>query len=166
MRTTAVLLLTAFAVSAPAQEARDTPLYRVEFNIHDGSDAAAKTGRRYTMLIEATGKGAFRAGNKVPYLTGAASGNQAPQYGYADVGMNIDARLREISGRIFLTADFDISTVMPREKESLPNPTIASIRVGVNTIISPGKPILVASVDDPAIKRRFDIEATVTKVDQ
>ena len=165
MRTTAVLLLATLAIPANAQESRETPLYRVEFNIHDGSDAAAKTGRRYAMMIEATGKGTFRAGNKVPYVTGPASATQGPQYSYAEIGVNIDARLRDISGRIFLNADLDVSTVLPREKDAAPNPTIASIRIAVNTIMSPGKPALVASIDDPVIKRRFDIEATVTKVE-
>ena len=165
MRTTAVLLLSTFAISVSAQENREAPLYRLEFNIHDGSDAAAKTGRRYTMLVEATGKGTFRAGNKVPYITGAASNTQGPQYNYAEVGVNIDARLRDISGRIYLSADLDVSTVLPREKDAAPNPTIASIHISVNTIMSPGKPALVAYIDDPVIKRRFDIEATVTKVD-
>ena len=165
MKTTALLLFATFAVSASAQESRDTPLYRVEFNIHDGSDAAAKAGRRYSLLIEASGRGTFRAGNKVPYVTGAGSGTQAPQYNYADIGVNIDARLRDISGRIFLNADLDVSTVLPREKDASPNPTIASIRISVSTIMSPGKPALVASIDDPAIKRRFDIEATVTKIE-
>ncbi len=165
MRTITLLILATLAVSASAQENRPAPLYRVEFNIHDGSDAAAKTGRRYSMLVEATGKGTFRAGNKVPYETGAASATQGPQYSFAEIGVNIDARLRDINGQIYLSADLDVSTVLPREKVAAPNPTIASIRISVNTIMSPGKPALVASIDDPVIKRRFDIEATVTKVE-
>ena len=163
MRTQALLLFTTLAISVSAQELREAPLYRVEFNIHDGSDAAAKTGRRYAMLIDATGKGTFRAGNRVPYI--GSNSAQGPQYTYADVGVNIHARLREGNGRVLLNADLEVSTVIPREKDSPPNPTIASIRISINTILTPGKPALVASVDDPVIKRRFDIEATVTKME-
>jgi hypothetical protein len=170
MRTSPLLFLTCLtipALPAAAQENRETIVYRVEFNIRDGSDTAAKTGRRYTMLIDANGKGNFRAGNKVPYLASSSPG-QAAQYNYADIGVNIDARLRDMQGKVSLAADLDVSTVLPRDKATPPappNPTIASVRIGVNTIMIPGKPSLVASIDDPVTMRRFDVEATVTKVE-
>ena len=65
--------------------------------------------------------------------------------------MNIEARLRD-NGRIFLNAGPDGSFLLPHEKNTAPNPTIASIRVAVNTILSPGKPAMAASIDDPVIK--------------
>jgi hypothetical protein len=38
------------------------------------------------------------------------------QYQYADVGVNIDARLREIGEKLLLSADFDVSTLSQHEK--------------------------------------------------
>jgi hypothetical protein len=166
MRTSAALLLSALlipALPAVAQENQESAVYKVEFNIRDGSDAGT-AGRRYTILVDANSKGIFRAGNKVPYLTTPSAPGQAAQYNYADIGVNIDARLQERNGKVYLGADLDVSSVLPNDKGAVPNPTIASIRVTMNTRMIPGKPALVASVDDPVTRRKFDVEATVTKI--
>ncbi|MGC9969132.1 MAG: hypothetical protein ABSE56_00950 [Bryobacteraceae bacterium] len=171
--------LLASTVSLRAQEKKEsvTPgVYRVEFNIRDGSEAAAKVGRRYAMLIAANGKGTFRVGNRVPIATGGlqpgggteGSSKLYTQYQYFDIGVNIDCRLRELNGKVDLNADIDVSTIVEHEKGAAaipPNPTVASIRLSVGTILDLGKPALVASIDDPVTMRRFDVQATVTKVD-
>lgn len=67
-------LLAAAVLPAPAQEKKDgipAATYKVEFRIRDGSDAAAKDGRRYTMLIDTTGQGTFHVGDRVPVATGS-----------------------------------------------------------------------------------------------
>jgi len=178
MRTAATLLfgcLMAAALPVRAQEKKDSPdpaIYRVEFKIRDGSDAAAKTGRRYTMLVDTSGKGVFKVGDKIPYATGSfqpgVGASVATQYSFLDTGVNIDCRLRELSGKITLTADIDISTIVHYDKTAAvnpPTPSVAQIRIaGVSSLVEPGKPAMVASIDDPVTMRKFDVEATVTKV--
>jgi hypothetical protein len=160
--------LLASMVSVRAQEKKEsvTPaVYRVEFNIRDGSEAAAKAGRRYAMLIESNGKGTFRTGNRVPYAT---VGMQPGQYQYFDVYVNIDCRLRESNEKVDLNADIELGGIVEHEKGAAtnpPNPTVATIRLSVATILGLGKPALVASINDPVTMRKFDVEATVTKVD-
>jgi hypothetical protein len=166
MRTSAALLLSALLIPtrpAVAQDNQASAVYKVEFNIRDGSDAGV-AGRRYTILVDANSKGTFRAGNKVPYLTTPSAPGQAAQYNYADIGVNIDAGLQERSGSVSLRAEIDVSSVVQHDKGAVANPTIASIRVTMNTGMIPGKPALVASVDDPVTRRKFDVEATVTKI--
>ena len=177
------LWVTAFslasALSAPAQEKASPPgtVYKVDFNIRDGSDAAAKAGRHYTILVEAGSKGTFSAGDKVPYATGSFQPGVGgvgvnplvnTQYTYLDTGVNIDCRVREVQGRILLNADINISTVVQHDKTApniLPNPTVASLRIsGISAVVDPGKPAMVASIDDPVTKRKFEVTATVTKV--
>jgi hypothetical protein len=98
----ATLLLAVVPVHAQEKkEAGNPAVFKVEFNIHDGSDAAAKAGRRYAMLIDTTGKGTFKIGNRVPVATasfqpGAGGGGNATvntQYQYFDVGVNIDCSI-------------------------------------------------------------------------
>jgi hypothetical protein len=178
MRIAAMLIavsLIFFSLPAQSQDnSAESAVYKVELNIRDGSDAA-KSGRRYTLFVDGTGKGRLRVGDKVPYATNkfqpgvAGSVNPAvnTQFTYLDVGVNIDCRVRELNGRISLTADLDISTITPPVKGSgiIPNPTVASIQMnGMRAMLSPGKPAMVASIDDPVTARRFDVEATVTKV--
>ena len=168
-----VILASLLFASLPAWgQGPDSAVYRVEFNIHDGTDAAAKAGRHYTLLIDANGKGVFKAGSKVPYATGsfqsgAGSPQVATQYNYADVGVNIDANLREVNGRVSLSATLDLSTLVQPDKGAAmtpPTPTIAQLRVSINAMLTPGKPTQVAAIDDPVTMRKFEVYATITKV--
>jgi hypothetical protein len=178
MRSPAILVLASLLapiLPVHAQEKTAEPtMYKVEFAIRDGGQAAAQTGRRYTMVVSANEKGIFRIGEKVPYVTssfqpgiGGAGPQPLMQYTYLDTGVNIECRLRELNGKITLHADLDISAVRPHEKtETLnpPNPTVDAIRLGVSTLMSPGKPAQIVSMDDPVTMKKFDVEATVTKL--
>jgi hypothetical protein len=178
MRTAAKIILAGLllnAMPALAQEKKEggnRAVYKIEFNIRDGSPAAANAGRRYSMLIESDGRGVFRLGNKVPYITGGTqSGPSAAlvnrQYNYADIGVNIDCRVHELNNRVSMNANIELSSVLHNDKgasASEPNPTIASSRIEVATELDPGKPIVIATVDDPVTQRRLEIEATVSKL--
>jgi hypothetical protein len=147
----------------------------VEFNIRDGSEAAAKSGRRYTMLVDTNGHGTFQIGDKVPYATGSfqpgigGTGiNPAvnTQYSYLDTGVNIDCHLRESNGKVALSAQINVATVTRGDKNAAtdpPNPTVASIHIGVSALLNAGKPALLASINDPVTMRKFDVEVTLTK---
>ena len=180
MRILAALLpaiMLSAAGSAPAQEKKDpAAVYRVEFRIRDGSDAAAKNARRYTMLIDTTGRGVFKVGERVPVAkgsfqpaTGGGTVNPVTQFTYLDVGVNIEASVREQEGKILLNSTLDISTIVEHKQQAgsmvLSNPTVAQIRIAVNAVVLLGKPTLVASVDDPVTQRHFEVEALVTKAD-
>ena len=178
MRTSAVLFLSTLLIPTlpvigQEKGGADSGVYKVEFNLHDGSDAAAKTGRRYTIMIEANDKGIFRVGQKVPYATGSfqsgAGAGVTPltQFNYAEIGVNIDCRINEFNGKVRVKATLDLSTIVQPDKITVPfptNPIIGQLRIEVNALVNPGKTTLVASIDDPVTLRKFDVEATVTKI--
>jgi hypothetical protein len=168
MRITALLLpalLVAAIGPAVAQETKPTgtSVFKVEYRIRDASDPAAKAGRRYTMLLDTTGRGSFHVGDRVP----VASGQN--QFSYVDVGVNIDTTLREPSNesRLMLVSSLDMSTIVEHKQpagSSVPaNPTIAQTRIQVNALVPMGKPTVVASIDDPATQHRLDVEVLITK---
>ena len=166
------LLSTVRAHGQEKKEGADAAQYKVEFHIQDSADTTAKGARRYTMLIDANSKGTFRVGNRIPYATGTfqpgVGGPATTQYQYADVGVNIDTRLRDIGGKIGLSSDLEISALVQNEKPAGAsvgaNPTFSSFKIGINTVVAPGKRVQVASVDDPITMRRFDVDATITRV--
>ncbi|MBI4877379.1 MAG: hypothetical protein HY822_22355 [Acidobacteria bacterium] len=168
MRTIAVLALAALLAPASAQEKKETPepvVYRVEFVIRDAGDAAAKAGRRYVMLTDTGGRSAIRIGTRVPYVAGTSQ--QVPQYQFLETGVNINCSLREAGAKVALNAELEISLVVQHDKgpaASPPPPTIAQVRISVNASLNPGKPALVASIDDPVSMRKFDVEASATKI--
>lgn len=172
MRFAAILLFAALAA-----QAQTTDVYKVELTMHDGTDASAKTGRHYTILIDSRGKGTFRIGNREPVATGSFQPGVGgaginplvnTQWTYLDTGVNIDCRLEPNEGRLQLGVDMDISTIVQRDKGNAavpPNPTIAQLKINFTAFVTGGKRTTVASIDDPVTNRKFDVEVLVTKVD-
>lgn len=166
-----LVILLAAALPVSAQEPKvppDIAVYKVEFHLRDGNDAAAKAGRRYTMLVNTTGKGTFRVGNRVPVATGSSQpGLVNTQFTYIEVGVNIDCWIREANGKVSLRADLDVSSIVQPDKAAIPavpNPIIGQLKINVDALLNVGKPTVVASIDDPVTLRKFDVEATVTRV--
>jgi hypothetical protein len=161
----AVLLAALLAMPLCAQ-AQERDLFKVDFTIRDTGDAGGKTGRKYSLLVYGLDKGVFKIGNRVPVATSTSGGGMGnTQYTYIDVGVNIDVMLRpEPSGKVGVHADMDLSSALANEKAPGASPTISQIKVAITTAISPGKPTVVASFDDPVTSRKFDVEALVTKV--
>jgi len=162
-----------------AQERKDpadSALYKVEFNIHDGSDASAKTGRRYTLLTGANHKAVFKVGSRVPVATGSfqpgvggAGVNPLvnTQYSYIDIGVNIECWVSEMNGKIGMHGSIDLSTAEQHAAQgsAIPsNPTVGQTKLDLDMAVEPGKPTVIASIDDPVNLRKLQVEATVTKV--
>ena len=164
------VLMMALALMAPgvvvhAQPVRDGSVFKVDFNVRDSGDPAAKNGRKYTLLLNSGLKGVFKVGNRVPTATGATSGSTAnAQFTYVDVGMNVEAMVYESNAKYAMHASIDVSTAVPAIKDAaVQNPTISQIRVDIDTSVVPGKPTVVAAFDDPVTGRKFDVEVTVVK---
>jgi hypothetical protein len=84
------------------------------------------------------------------------------------VGLNISSYVRERQGRLGLTVSVDQSSVaMPTQALRVaPNqPMIRQLKMENTAFITPGKPVLIASVDDPGkANHKYTVEATVTKL--
>ncbi len=143
--------------------------FQVEFRINDSADASGKSIRRYAFLLDSNGRGNFRIGQRVPYATGSFQQQQgqggSTQFQYVDVGVNIDCRARMSGSKVALRAEIDITSLLPTDKVQPPlAPLIASARVSVDSLLVPGKPSSIATVDDPVTQRRMDITAVVNPI--
>jgi hypothetical protein len=154
--------------AAYAQDVREIGVYKMEFTLRDSTDPLAKSGRKYSLLINGGNKAVMKVGNRVPATTGGTGGigQGGGQFTYLDIGVNIECIVEERNGKYLVHADLDMSTVVPAEKSGsgLPNPTISQIRISINTTLLPGKPTMVASFDDPSTARKFDVDVTLTKM--
>jgi len=162
IRTRTILLAALLAPLAVAQNGRPNGVYRADFTIRDSGDAGAKMGRKYSMVLNARVKGQFKVGNRIPMATSSQPGST--QFTYVDVGVNIDCVVDEQDGKIGMHSDMDMSTAVMSEKAPSANPTISQIRLNIDTTLTPGKPTVVASFDDPVTSRKFEVETTVTKM--
>ena len=157
-----VLLVAALLAPLAAAQARANAVYKAEFNIRDTGDPAGKSGRKYSLTAAEHVKSTFRIGNRVPVVTGGNGGNT--QWQYFDLGVNIDCLLSEQEGKIYVHADADLSSPVLSDKNPGGNPTISQIKINMDTSVTPGKPTVVASFDDPVTARKFEVEVTVTKL--
>jgi hypothetical protein len=81
---------------------------------------------------------------------------------YRDIGTSIDCKLEERATGLVLYASVDLSSVDPSAPEG--DPTIRQMRAEVKAAIPLGKAIRLATLDDVAVKRTYEVEVTATKM--
>ena len=160
-------LLLLAAVLAPlalqAQPSRSSAVYRADFTIKDSGDAGAKTGRKYTLILNEHQKSVFKVGNRTPVVTGGGGTAGNTQFTYVDIGVNIECVVAEQNGGVGMHAEMDLSGAVA-DRNPTGNPTISQIKISADATLTPGKPTVVAAFDDPVTSRKFEVEATLTKM--
>jgi hypothetical protein len=164
MRFSTLMMAAALLGPGLVAQAQDRP-YKVDFTIRDTGDAGGKTGRKYSMLVSPGHKTTFKVGNRVPVVTYSGSAGST-QFTMVDVGLNIDCSVSDNNSNLTVHADLDISTAVTPEKGANPplTPTISQIKLNLETALTPGKPTVVASFDDPVTSRKFDVDVTIAKM--
>ena len=144
---------------AATTEQKPVVAYRIELNVREIEAGKRLNSRNYMMVVEDGDWAKIRVGNRVPYQSAEK------QFQYQNVGMNIDCRPREREDSIALAILVEFSS-LALQTETAPtfNPVFRTERTEVESIVTPGKPTLVASMDDVVTNRRYEIEVTATKV--
>jgi len=147
-------------LEAATTEQKPLVAYRIEFNVREIEDGKRLNSRNYMMVVEDGSRGMIRVGNRVPIVGGEK------QLEYDDVGMNIDCRPRGREDSVVLDISLESTSVVAQEQPAAAttNPVIRQQRGAVMSVVTPGKPTLVASMDDVVSNRRYEIEVTATKV--
>ena len=145
---------------AATAEQKPVVAYRIEFNVREIEDGKRLNSRNYMMLVEDGSYGRIRVGNRVPYQA------SEKQFQYQDVGMNIDCRPHGREDSVALEWSLESSSVVAQEQTGgvTSNPVFRQQRTNDTSVVTPGKPTLVASMDDVVTNRRYEIEVTATKV--
>jgi len=149
------------ASEAAKDPEKNVSVYRLEFVVRELEDGKKINSRSYSMSVEDGGMGRVRVGNRIPFNTGK------DQFQYFDVGINIDCRLRDHGSYILLyDTGIEISSIVKDESATggTPNPIVRQARSSVAAAITPGKPAVIASMDDVSSNRRYEVEVTATKI--
>jgi len=133
--------------------------YRIELNVLEIENGKRLNSRNYMIMAKDNDWGRIRVQDNVPYQ---ASDNS---YQHTNVRMHIDCRPHERDGNVALDISVDFSSMAPMP-DSTPRtpPVFRDERTEVSPVLTPGKPMLVASIDDVSSNRRYEIEVTATKV--
>lgn len=148
---------------APAQsdKTKAGPAFRVVYVVREMEDGKRTNSRSYELLVRSDRPSKLRVGSRVPYTY------QENLFYYEDIGMNIDCRVEEQDSAVLLLhTDFDFSNVASVRtlNNETSNPVIRQVRFEEDSEVTPGKPTVIGSLDDVELNRKYEVEATVTKI--
>jgi hypothetical protein len=144
---------------AESQDAAKTPQpYRLDFSVNELEDGKKINSRQYSMNLNANDANDLKIGTRVPVEAAHE------QFQYMDIGTNIWARLSDQRGPLEMSVRAEISNFATPEGGSSSRPIVRQFKINASTVVQLGKPMVVGSVDDPASKRQFQLQVTVTKL--
>ncbi len=142
--------------------------YRLTYTITD-LDGAKRIGtQHFAVIVVAGGRTVLKQGSRVPIATGTftpgASGSQT-QFTYLDIGLNIDTSLDESAEGVRLRTKVEQSGIAG-DKSSLgdQDPIVRQTQIEGTSILTPGKPLILGSIDIPGTTRHLDIEVNLEVV--
>ncbi|HEY1677675.1 MAG TPA: hypothetical protein VGG04_08220 [Candidatus Sulfotelmatobacter sp.] len=158
------------ASKAKSEAAQVGHAYRLDFTLNELEDGKRINSRQYSLNLNGGDHSDVKIGSRVPVET-----NHAGEYQYLDVGTSIWCRTRDyrdvswLGDDLLLDVQADVSNFaggdQPRQAPGpMPGPLIRQMKINANAIVTVGKQISLATVDDPNSKRQFQMEVLVTKL--
>ena len=139
--------------------------YHLSFVVQELDNERVINSRSYSMIVSEMGQSSIRAGEKVPYSSTTAPSTQWQQI---DVGVNIDCRgLKATDNGVSLNIKADISSVVESHGTNSPPaspPIIRNNQWESNVVLPLKRPSVLFSSDDPASKRRMQLQLTITPI--
>ncbi len=158
--------------SAP-QASGESRTYRLTFTLIHSDAGKRMNVQHYSMTIVPSrdcsmAPGPCHAimkwGSKQPVMTGGVAKEGGPgssqfQFTYIDVGLNLDARLTERSDGLQLTIKAENSSMADSVKpQELKDPVVLQAVLESSTMIKPGVPVIIGSLDSPGTTQHVDVE--------
>lgn len=135
--------------------------YRLDFTIHELDEGKKINARQYSLNLNSGDADEVKIGTRVPVEM------KQGEMQYIDVGTSIWCRIRGERGNdLELMVRAEISNFAIPEQQSRSNsmPLLRQLRINASTLLVPGRPMVVGSVDDPNSKREFQLEVTANKL--
>jgi hypothetical protein len=173
------LLLSCCIVKVLAQADASTPktseiksdtvqtTYRLTYTLTEMAGSKRLGTQHFSLTVNPGKDGRIRLGSKVPIATESSNpASLAPaQVQYVDVGLNISARIREIAAGVSLDSNVEQSGVSEEPSTVGRNdPVIRQAKLENTALLTPGKPVMLGSLDVPGSTRHLDIEVVLEVV--
>ena len=147
--------------------------YRLLYTITDLDDGKPVGTQQFSMVVVTGQQTSLKSGSKVPVLTGTdnfgSSTSTSPsvqtQFTYLDVGMNFQATLDELEHGARLRSKVEESSIA-EEKSGVvdQDPIVRQSVIEGTAFLTPGKPLILGSLDVPGSTRRLDIGVMLEEV--
>lgn len=160
--------------TAPKKDVQETfktyyaPTYRLAFSIYELQEGKRTNQRDYSLLVTTDGKGPYpkmKIGIKVPLDIGEG------KITYTDVGFDLECSAMETTNnKLSVRIELELSSFAAPDQNGDARsvgmrPVIRAISQQIRTVLTPGKPQVITSMDDVNSNKRFQVEVTATKVE-
>ncbi len=143
--------------------------YRLTYTVSEMDGSKQIGAQHFTMILTSGQDTVLKLGSKIPIATGAYSGGggaanagMQTSFTYIDVGMNFAATLTEMGEYAMLKSD--VAQTSAQEKttiEGVQEPIVRQAEVKGESVLTPGKPVVLGSMDMPGSTSRTDIEVVM-----
>jgi type II secretory pathway component GspD/PulD (secretin) len=143
--------------------------YRLTYTITEIDDGKRSGTQHFSMVLVSGQRTSMKQGSKVPVATGTTSENGSAstqtQFTYLDVGLNFDATLDESVNGVRLRSKAEQSSLgSDKYIAGVQEPVVRQTVLEGTSILTPGKPLILGSLDVPDSTRRLDIEVVMEVV--
>jgi type II secretory pathway component GspD/PulD (secretin) len=148
---------------------RPKKTYRLTYTITETDDGKRVGTQHFAMVVVTGQRTVLKQGSKVPIVTGsytaAGSSGEKTDVTYLDVGMNFDATLDEfVNGVRLRTKVEELSLAEEKSGMGPQDPVIRQSLLESTSFLTPGKPLVLGSVDIPGSTRHLDVEVVMELV--
>lgn len=152
-----VVLLCVAGLWAQEQPKKQEIGYRIDISLVELENNKKINTRQYSVLAtDGAGTSILNTNLRLPY-----TGEKGPQY--LDIGFDFNCRLRLMQdGVLHFDGDGQLSAMSPENGATTP-PPLRRNRFIANTVVIPGKPFIMASLDQLETNRRYEVVVTVSK---
>jgi type II secretory pathway component GspD/PulD (secretin) len=148
---------------------RPKKVYRLTYTVSEMDEGKRIGVQHFSMTLVAGQRTTLKQGNKVPIATGSSEGSSGSemkvQMTYLDVGMNFDATLDQYADGVRLHSKVEQSRVVEERSSAGPqDPILRQTVIEGTSFLTPGKPLMLGSLDVTGSTRHQDVEVVVEVV--
>lgn len=143
-------------------------VYRLTYNIAE-MDGSQRIGEHQFVFLAAAGqRSIFKHGSRVPIVTGASSTDKSDlssQVQYIDVGLSIEATVGGSADNLSLQTKVEQTSLSDDKPATIiPDPEIHQTVLQESSALTPGKPLILGSLDLPGTSHHQQVEVTAELV--
>ena len=139
--------------------------YRLTYTLSEMDDGKRVGVQHFALILTPGAQTTLKQGSKVPVATGTMSGSpggSSTQFTYIDVGVNVNATLNEGPDGLRLQSKVEQSAALTdRTVAGVVEPVIRQTVLEGTSLLQPGKPVALGSLDVPGSTRHLDVEVVV-----
>jgi len=142
--------------------------YRLTYTITEIDDGKRVGTQHFSMVLVSGQRTTMKQGSKIPVATGSyetGTATSQTQFTYLDIGLNFDATLDESANGVRLRSKAEQSSLgADKSIAGVQEPVIRQTVLEGTAVLTPGKPLILGSLDIPDSTRRLDIEVVMDVV--